>query len=472
VTTTALADVESGRHAHLAAFYDSQRQLAVRVADFLEPVLTGDGVAIVIASPDDHRAFDVALRNHGVVPDPDRHVRLDADEALDHLMREGVPDRRQWMALLGGAIGPHVDAGRRVHIVAVIAEQMQDRGELGAAILVERLAEELAEELPFSLLCCYRTALFEGAQDQLDALRSICDVHAGLIYSDLRGRDGDGATVGDGAVEASPSEAAHDTLAALLHEQSVARAVELEGLRRERDVLRAELVRLAELEDAQQRFTAMVIHDIRTPTSVIAGLTGVLQNRLDELGPERVQDFLATVVRNADRIERLLDDILTVARLESQGFRYELGAVDLAVVAREACDQIETATGRTVDLRITDDLPPVRADTDRQLQILHNLLTNAAKFSGSGSPIEVALRAQGDEVVVTVRDEGRGIAAEDLDKLFQPFARLEHRAVDKVGGTGLGLYVTRLLVEGQGGRIEVSSVPGAGTTVTYTVPRA
>jgi len=466
VTTTVLADVTLDRRAHLVAFYDSQRQLAVRVADFLEPVSTGDGVAIVIASTDDHHAFDAVLRERGLPSDPTRHIQLDADEALRHLMRDGVPDRGQWTALLGGAIRPHVDAGRRVHVVAVIAEQMHDRGEFGAAILVERLAEELAEELPFSLLCCYRTALFDHAQDQLDALASICDVHVGLIYSDPRDRAGD-----DGIVDTSTDGRADDTLAALLHEQNVARAVELEGLRRERDRLRAELVRVAELEDAQQRFTAMVIHDIRTPTSVIAGLTGVLQTRLDELGPDRVQDFLATVVRNAERIERLLDDILTVARLESQGFRYQLVPLDLAEVAREACAQVETATGRAVDLRIADHLPRVQADTDRQLQILHNLLTNSAKFSRSGSPIEVGLRARDDAVVVTVRDEGRGIAAEDLEKLFQPFARLEHRAVDKVGGTGLGLYVTRLLVEGQGGRIEVSSVPDAGTTVTYTVPR-
>lgn len=452
MTTTAPADVGWGRHAHLAAFADSRVQLAAQVADVLVPVLTGDGVALVVASPADHDAFDVALQRRGVHPAGDRHIRVDAEAWLDALMRAGEPDRQRWVALVGNAIRPHVEAGHRVQLVAVIAEQMADRGELDAAILIERLAEELAAQLPFSLLCCYRTGLFGAGHEQLAALRSICDVHAGLIHGTPRGED--------------------VALAAVLHGETVARALELEALRRERDLLRAELIRMADLEDAQQRFTAMVIHDIRTPTSVIAGLTGVLQQRLDELGPDRVQDFLATVVRNADRIERLLDDILTVARLESQGFRYDLDDVDLAAVAREACEQIETAHGRRAELRISGDLPLVWADADRQLQILHNLLTNAAKFSASGTPIDVGLQPRDDEVVVTVRDRGRGISPDDLAKLFQPFARLEHRAVDKVGGTGLGLYVTRLLVEGQGGTIVVDSVPEVGTTVTYTVPRA
>ena len=469
-TNVTLDDTESSEHAHLAAFYASRQQLAIQVADFLRPVSSGDGVAVVIASAEDHRAVASALEARGIHPEADRRLQLDADEILEHLMIDGTPDPQRWRALLSGTIAPHADAGRRVHIVAVIAAQMQERGEFDAAILVERLAEGLADELPFSLLCCYRIGLFDDPEGQLDALRSICDVHTGLISGDPRG--GDGPTGGDAAPDASVRHDPHGAVASVLHQQTVARALELEALRRERDLLRAELIRMADLEDAQQRFTAMVIHDIRTPTSVIAGLTGVLQQRLDELGPDRVQDFLATVVRNADRIERLLDDILTVARLESQGFRYDLDDVDLAAVAREACEQIETAHGRRAELRISGDLPLVWADADRQLQILHNLLTNAAKFSASGTPIDVGLQPRDDAVVVTVRDRGRGISPDDLAKLFQPFARLEHRAVDKVGGTGLGLYVTRLLVEGQGGTIVVDSVPEVGTTVTYTVPRA
>jgi signal transduction histidine kinase len=461
------ADTTVDRHAHVAAFYDAPHELAVSVADFVAPALTGDGAALVIASPEHHLAFRTALQRRALDPDADRYHEFDAHAVLEHLMDEGAPVRDRWRSLLGGLITPHVDAGRPVSIVAVIAGEMEDRDEFEAAILVEELAEELAAELPFSLLCCYRIGLFGDAEDQLDALRSICAVHAGLITHDPRVRTADDR----GADEAAPG-ATNGAVAAVLHEQTVARARELEALRREHAALRTELIRVSELEDAQQRFTAMVIHDIRTPTSVIAGLTGVLQNRLDELGPDRVQDFLETVVRNADRIERLLDDILTVARLESQGFRYQLEDVDLGVVAEEARDQTQAATGRQVHVHLADELPLVRADTDRQLQILHNLLSNAAKFSASGTPIEVGLRHRDGEMVVTVRDEGRGIAPEDHDKLFEPFARLESRAVDKVGGTGLGLYVTKLLVEGQGGRIEVMGVPDAGTTVTYTVPCA
>ena len=216
----------------------------------------------------------------------------------------------------------------------------------------------------------------------------------------------------------------------------------------------------------------MFVHDIQVPTTVISGLTGMLQQRIAELDPVRVADFLATIMRNAERIERLLDDILTVAQLDSDGFRYDLAPVDLRAVAAEIATEIRQTTGRAVDVITDPDLPPALADADRQMQVLENLLSNAAKFSPAGTPISVRIEHRDDRVLVHVRDQGRGIATHELDTVFEPFARLDSRAADKVSGTGLGLYVTKMLVEGQGGTIDITSKPGQGTTVTYTVPTA
>jgi signal transduction histidine kinase len=268
------------------------------------------------------------------------------------------------------------------------------------------------------------------------------------------------------------AQASGADLGEVVHEEAVAQAMDHQAVRRERDALREALRDAAKREQVRQDFTAMVVHDIRTPTTVIAGLTGVLQRRMAELGPARVKDFLEIVLRNTERIERLIDDVLTVSLLESEGFGYDLAPVDLGAVAAEVAAEIRQTRRRTVDVSADPELPPALADVDRQVQVLENLLSNAAKFSPAGTPIAVRIEPRDNRLVVHVRDLGRGIAPHELDEVFEPFSRLDSSESDKVSGTGLGLYVTKMLVEGQGGTIDIASTPGQGTTITYTVPIA
>jgi signal transduction histidine kinase len=128
--------------------------------------------------------------------------------------------------------------------------------------------------------------------------------------------------------------------------------------------------------------------------------------------------------------------------------------------------------GRRFRVVAEPDLPPGLADENRQLQILQNLLTNAAKFSAADSTVEITIRRDGDEIVVHVRDDGIGIAADGLTRLFRPFARLLPREGAASKGTGLGLYIAKALVEGQGGQLWVDSEEGRGSTFSYTVPVA
>ncbi len=325
-----------------------------------------------------------------------------------------------------------------------------------AAMHVEEWADELARDRSFVLLCTYARELFGDQDADGRELQTVVDAHTGIVHGDF-GSD-------------APGGGAH--LGEVVHEEAVAQAMDHQTVRRERDALRTALEDAAKREQVRQALTAMVVHDIRTPTTVISGLTGVLQERMAELDPARVKDFLATVMRNAERIERLIDDVLTVSQLESEGFRYDLAPVDLHAVAAEVATEIREIRGRAVEVSADPDLPPALADADRQVQVLENLLSNAAKFSPADTPIAVRIEHRDNRLLVHVGDQGRGIATHELDKVFEPFFRLDSSGSDKVKGTGLGLFVTKMLVEGQGGNIDIASTPDQGTTVTYTVPIA
>ena len=454
----ASTDRPDGGSAHLAGLFATRADLVANVVDFITPALRDpDGVAVVVATPDHRGGIIAALADAGFDPDADRCVFLDVDAVLECLLRGGTVDRDRFVATMGGILDEHLDAGRSVRVYVELAGRLWGRGEVAAAMRVEELADELARKRSFVLMCLYPMELFGDHDANGRALRTVSDAHTALVHGDLF-RSG------------AQDEQVH--LGEVLQEEAVARAMDREEAFSEADALRQLLHEAANLARSRQHFAAMVVHDIRTPTTVISGLTGVLQQRMTELDPAQVAEFLATVLRNAERIERLVDDILTVAHQESDSFRYNLVPVDLRAVVAQVATEIRQSTARTVDVSIAADLPPVLADADRQMQVLHNLLSNAAKFSPAGTPISVQIERREGCLRVHVRDQGRGIATQDLDRLFEPFARLESGGPAQVGGTGLGLYVTRLLVEGQGGTIGVASTPGSGTTFTYTVPVA
>ncbi|MEX2551117.1 MAG: ATP-binding protein [Nitriliruptoraceae bacterium] len=452
------AHVSAGPYAHLAGLFATRADLVANVVDFVTPALRDtDGTAVVVGTPDHHAGIVAALTEAGFDPESDRCVFLDVDAMLESFLRGGAADRGRFRATVGGALDEHLDAGRHVRVYAEFAGRLWERGEVATAMHVEELVDELARDRSFVLLCAYPTELFGEQDADAQALQKVCGAHTGIVHGDLLRSD---------------VHAGRAHLAEVLHQEVVARAMDHQAVRRERDALRRALQDAANRTQARREFTAMVAHDIRTPTTVISGLTELLQQRMAELSPARVADFLATIMLNTERIERLLDDILSVAQLDSDGFRYALAPVDLRAVVTQVATEIRQSTARAVDVSAEPDLPPALADSDRQMQVLHNLLSNAAKFSGAGTPISVRIERRADRLLVHVRDHGRGIATHELDRLFEPFVRLDGGESEKVSGTGLGLYITKELVEGQGGTIDIASTPGQGTTVTYTVPIA
>lgn len=241
-------------------------------------------------------------------------------------------------------------------------------------------------------------------------------------------------------------------------------------LERERDVGQ----RLRELDQLKSDFVAMVVHDLRSPMTVIGGYADTLRDHWPSLGDPQKLELLSTISRNVARLSELVEDIMQVVRLESGEVSPLLQPIDLGALVDRTLDEMRVAHP---DHRWVSRLDPaladchVEVDATHQWQILTNLLSNAAKFSPTGSVVRVELERVDEGLRVAVRDQGPGIRREDIPKLFQRFSRVAQLAPGaRVKGTGLGLYICRLLVESQGGTIMAESHEGEGACFTYTVP--
>ncbi|NVJ06782.1 GAF domain-containing protein [Myxococcus sp. AM001] len=222
----------------------------------------------------------------------------------------------------------------------------------------------------------------------------------------------------------------------------------------------------------RDEFLSVASHELKTPLTSLKLQHGLIDRAASgELG-EKVRPRLATAVRQVQRLSALVDSLLDVSRISLGRLMLEPSDVDLGQAVRDAVERMEevfTQAGCPVRVEVPGPLPG-RWDSLRLDQVLVNLLTNAAKY-GAGRPVLVEAAFEGEEMVrVSVRDEGIGIAAEDLPRLF---GRFERAVSDRhYGGLGLGLYISRQIVDAMGGRIEVESRPGQGSIFTVRLPRS
>jgi two-component system phosphate regulon sensor histidine kinase PhoR len=232
-----------------------------------------------------------------------------------------------------------------------------------------------------------------------------------------------------------------------------------------------DLTRLKQLENARKDFVANVSHELRTPLSLIKGYTETLIDGAKE-NPEVAAKFLATIDRNAERLKLLIEDLLTISELESGRLRMNLQPVALrGVVSKVFSDLTSKAQARKVTLR--DEVPELRVsgDADRLEQVLGNLVDNAIKYGAQSGTVIVAARAlDGAQVEVCVQDDGPGIPADALERVFERFYRVDKARSREQGGTGLGLSIVKHIVQSHGGRVWARSEPGQGTRFFFTLP--
>ncbi|MDQ7857964.1 MAG: ATP-binding protein [Armatimonadota bacterium] len=232
-----------------------------------------------------------------------------------------------------------------------------------------------------------------------------------------------------------------------------------------------DVTELRRLERARRELTANVSHELRTPLTSIKGFAETLL--AGAMRDERTcRHFLEIIDQEANRLVKLVDDLLDLSRLESKRLSLELGQVRVGDVVAEAVTKMrQLAGGRALELHPAPGDVTVLADRDRLAQVMTNLLDNAIKFTPDGGRIAVGWRTLNGEVEVTVADDGPGIAPADLPHIFERFYKTDRSRAAAAGGTGLGLAITKHIVEAHGGRIRVASAPGQGTTFAFTLPR-
>ncbi|AQR75502.1 ATP-binding protein [Sphingomonas sp. LM7] len=217
-------------------------------------------------------------------------------------------------------------------------------------------------------------------------------------------------------------------------------------------------------------FVANASHELRTP---LASMLGYVETLREDAGddPETRGRFLKIVFGEAQRMQRLIEDLISLSRIEAEKYRIPDKAVDLAELTQQVTVEL-SGSPRAADL-VTQiaDVAPVAGDPTQLSQLLHNVIGNAMKYGREGTPVTVTLQPEGEAMVrLTVSDEGEGIPAQHLPRLTERFYRVDSGRSRSLGGTGLGLAIVKHIVERHRGRLDITSIVGKGTTVTMLLP--
>jgi two-component system phosphate regulon sensor histidine kinase PhoR len=236
-----------------------------------------------------------------------------------------------------------------------------------------------------------------------------------------------------------------------------------------------DVTRLKRLERMRVDFVANVTHEIKTPLTAILGFVETLQEGAIE-DRETAKKFLSTIARHAERLNRLVEDLLTISNTELGEMNFSFESVTLSGVAQSVLHMIEPkAREKKIEIisEIPEELPLIRADRDRLSQILINVLDNAVKFTPEGGKVTVSAAPAADqEVVVRIADTGIGIPRDEVSRLGERFYRVDKTRSRELGGTGLGLSIVKHLMTAHKGRMEIESQLGRGTVISLYFPVA
>ncbi|HYC03756.1 MAG TPA: sensor histidine kinase [Azospirillaceae bacterium] len=245
-------------------------------------------------------------------------------------------------------------------------------------------------------------------------------------------------------------------------------------LERATAALREANERLRELDRLKDDFLSTVTHELRTPLTSVRALSELLHDTPD-MDLEQRQEFLATIIKESERLTRLINQVLDMAKIEAGEVDWDIRPVELAGAVHDAVagtQQLFADKGVDLSLDVPNTLPRVMGDHDRLVQVVLNLLSNAVKFAPAGGRAQVTVKPVAGALEVAVADNGPGIAPEDRAAVFERFRQVGSEKTGKPQGTGLGLAICKRLVDGMGGRIRAESAPGGGALFRFTVPLA
>lgn len=431
--------------AHQVQFYERDRFLLDSVARFVGAGL-GAGDAVVVIATQPHiaelserlakRGFDIGAENG-------RFLAFDAAATLEQITMDGEIDAQRFTEIIGGTISRAAGLdGAPVRAFGEMVALLWAEGRCEQAIQLEALWNDLAKTLPFTVLCAYPMAAFDGDVDGA-AFLAVCAEHTDVI----------------------PAE----SYAALGSEGERGRAIA--QLQRKARVLELEVAQRKDANRAKDEFLAMLGHELRNPLAALRN--AVLSARLD---PARREHAIEIAARGVDQLTRLVDDLLDVARITQGRITLRKRLVSIRSVVEAAIE----STRKVIESRahaLTISLPgsdlQIDADATRLEQVLVNLVGNAAKYCDPGGQIFVTALHEDGDAVIRVRDCGIGIAPDMLPHIFELFAQAD-RALDRSeGGLGIGLTVVEKLVALHGGTVTArSDGPGHGAEFVVRLPGA
>lgn len=228
-----------------------------------------------------------------------------------------------------------------------------------------------------------------------------------------------------------------------------------------------------ELQRLQDEFISTVSHELKTPLGVVKGYATTLLRRDTRFDHKTWSAFLRIIDESADELKGLIDDLLDMSRIGARALKLDLAPVSLADLTRRMAARIRaTASDHRIRIDVADGLPPVLGDAQRLEQVLANLLTNAVKYSPAGTEVRVTARVDGECALVQVCDQGPGVPPDEIEAVFERFYRSPEATRRGVAGTGLGLTISRGIVQAHGGQIWVDNRPVCGAVFSFTIPLA
>ncbi|HXX59159.1 MAG TPA: ATP-binding protein, partial [Dehalococcoidales bacterium] len=244
-------------------------------------------------------------------------------------------------------------------------------------------------------------------------------------------------------------------------------AVAIEGILLTEESRKVQIIQTT--EKLQTALLNSISHDLRTPLVAIIGTLSSLKDESMQLDETARKNLIDVALQEGDRLNRLLSNLLDMSRIEAGALKLSLETAEIQDLLGSALEQLGNRRGNhTVNIDIPADLPYITVDSGLIVQAFSNVLDNAFKYSPSGAPVEVTAQRNDNTVLIEIADRGEGIPAQDLDRVFDKFYRLQRR--DGVAGTGLGLSIVKGIIESHGGHVSASNRTGGGTEVKITLP--
>jgi signal transduction histidine kinase len=444
--------------AHVAQFYRGDETLLDSAETFIGEVLAAGGAGILVTTTEHSRELERRWRAQGIdlvgLRERGRYVALDAAATLEKLLLDGWPKERRFIDVVEPIVAACARRTSRVRIFGEMVGLLCGRGQHEAAMHLEELWSNLARRYQFGLMCAYPAAAFD--EHDCEALLQTCSAHASVLPLAR-------------ATNASRERVVEHSASAVLQER-------IRGLEREVQAhVSAERAPDDAVRAAERRkdiFLSTLAHELRNPLAPIRNAVEIM--RVADADRAAIASARLLIERQLKQLVRLIDDLLDVSRITQGRLELRRERINLAAAVQLA---VETSRplieAKQHHLEIHGPREPlfVNADVRRLAQVFGSLLMNSAKYSPPQSTITVALRAEGEQAIVSVSDTGSGISGDIMPRIFGMFERSDAGNENSQEGLGLGLTLVKRLVELHGGTVEAQSEGlDRGSTFTIRLP--